>query len=389
MNSENLNFAYLKNDLTPISFSYDDLLKKHLLVIGQTGSGKTTSVKAIVNELQKINYTNIIFDPTGEYDDYQNSIKMTLGKNTFIDISKLHAKELIKLIGLKTSVNVLNKMELAINSLRIQNNIKHKTGVYKKINKKWTDFNSDNERLKLFGYDYNVRLLADQIVQEYVIPYADSKANYDYVGQELDYENIRRDWHEILAIKARVNDPKIVEFFNLKSHIKRAFKTELTFTIKQFEAAKSLHRSLVINLAPLQDFEHMQSEIISLLFKFVLLNRAKTEQRFPVTVVIDEAHRYLPKQSKLNHNGIFQVLREGRKFGINLIVSTQSPLDLPNRMRGQFSTLLVHEMSNEVEIQSILDTPDFIKEIRSLAVGEAQLTFKSRARYSIIIEEPT
>ncbi|MGY0220992.1 hypothetical protein ACW18Z_04775 [Limosilactobacillus fermentum] len=40
----------------------------------------------------------------------------------------------------------------------------------------------------------------------------------------------------------------------------------------------------------------------------------------------------------LARNGIFQVLREGRKLGLSMIMTTQSPLDLPAELRSQFPT---------------------------------------------------
>lgn len=43
------------------------LVAHHLLVVGQTGSGKTTSTLSLLDQLQRTNYTTIIFDPTGEY----------------------------------------------------------------------------------------------------------------------------------------------------------------------------------------------------------------------------------------------------------------------------------------------------------------------------------
>ena len=51
----------------------------------------------------------------------------------------------------------------------------------------------------------------------------------------------------------------------------------------------------------------------------------------------------------LARNGIFQVLREGRKLGLSMIMTTQSPLDLPAELRSQFPNVLVHRLTTPEE----------------------------------------
>lgn len=65
-----------------------------------------------------------------------------------------------------------------------------------------------------------------------------------------------------------------------------------------------------------------------------------------MTVVIDEAHRYLPHHDRqLADNGIFQILREGRKVNLSMLMTTQSPLDLSPRLRFEFANVLLHRLN--------------------------------------------
>ena len=96
----------------------------------------------------------------------------------------------------------------------------------------------------------------------------------------------------------------------------------------------------------MKQYEEVQSTVISILLKHLLNERLwTTTNRLPVKVVIDEAHRYLPTNGDLKNNGIFQIAREGRKLNLALIITTQSPLDLPSELRSQFGNLIVHHLA--------------------------------------------
>lgn len=89
--------------------------------------------------------------------------------------------------------------------------------------------------------------------------------------------------------------------------------------------------------------------------------------------MIDEAHRYLPTtEQELSRNGIFQLLREGRKVNLQLILTTQSPLDLPDRLRSQFAQAVVHRLSSQSELAA-LPVATELTTTGTLAVGEALL----------------
>ena len=70
------------------------LVAHHLLVVGQTGSGKTTSTLSLLDQLQRTNYTTIIFDPTGEYSKLPNSVTYKLGENAYLEAGQLSAHQL-------------------------------------------------------------------------------------------------------------------------------------------------------------------------------------------------------------------------------------------------------------------------------------------------------
>ncbi|CAK1227736.1 Archaeal DNA helicase HerA or a related bacterial ATPase [Fructobacillus cardui] len=52
-------------------------------------------------------------------------------------------------------------------------------------------------------------------------------------------------------------------------------------------------------------------------------------------------------------SGLAQILREGRKEGLLVAFASQSPLDLPTALLGQFSATIAHRLTNQNEWQAL------------------------------------
>jgi hypothetical protein len=67
----------------------------------------------------------------------------------------------------------------------------------------------------------------------------------------------------------------------------------------------------------------------------------------PVLVVLEEAHRYLGEgASALTRNSANRIAREGRKYGIGLLLVTQRPTELPKTALAQCGTIIALRLSN-------------------------------------------
>ena len=140
----------------------------------------------------------------------------------------------------------------------------------------------------------------------------------------------------------------------------------------------------------MKQYEESQRVVISLLLKNLLAARLQAPNNFPVNIVLDEAHRYLPQdEQQLADNGIFQVLREGRKVGLSMTLTTQSPLDLPARLRSQFANLLLHHLTSPEELSSLAITDGIdLREISRLSTGEAILLLANTPQRKIKVNLP-
>ena len=67
----------------------------------------------------------------------------------------------------------------------------------------------------------------------------------------------------------------------------------------------------------------------------------------PVLVVLEEAHRYLGETaSSLTRESANRIAREGRKYGVGLLLVTQRPTELPGTALAQCGTIVSLRLSN-------------------------------------------
>lgn len=335
------------------SMSLEQLGASHLLVVGQTGSGKTTTTLSLLDQLGRTTTAVIVLDPTGEYRALPGSQHYVVGQNCFLDAGSWDGEELLTALQISHDERQRELVDRAIQSLRIELNIHHHRGLYRKIGRTTTEFSADASRLGSWSKSYPVSLLADQLVEEMIIPFENQHADYHFLGQQYDRQLISRQWEFISTIRHRLVSRDFRELFDVSSHSGRVCY-ELHFVLQMYLTKRS-NKPLIVDLSHLTEAGSVQRTLISQLLNEMLVIRQRSarakEDMFPVELVINEAHRYLPvDQRQLADNGVFRLLREGRKAGLSLLITTQSTLDLPDRLRSQFATVLIHHLASVDEL---------------------------------------
>lgn len=319
-------------------------LNQHLLIVGQTGSGKTTSTVALLSDYQRANHAAIILDPTGEYRHLPNASVYRLGDNCYLSAGELLPAQLLEVLSLPQSKEWLHLLTDAITSLRVAQNINHQAGPLKKAGLKRDEWVMDVRQLGQWAHDYRVDLLSEQLLNEMVLPNV-THPNYELMGQVADRDRIRHNWALINHLRTQLADTRLQRLFGAQT---KATSYDLTYVLRLFLRQPMQHQSLVFDLSLLQGQMQLQQLLVSLICQVILHIRLTAATHFPVTIVIDEAHRYLPQEERqLAGNGIFQILREGRKVNLAMMMTTQSPLDLAPRLRSQFANVLFHRLSSE------------------------------------------
>ena len=362
------------------SFTVKQLTKHHLLITGQT---KTTTALSLLSKLQNCNMTTIVLDPTGEYAQLPNATVYRLGENAYLDAGQLSGKQLALLT--ETPLTLAPLIDRAIHSLRIMQNIMGRQQVMKKIGLPINDYQNQLTQLETWAQSYPIQLLPQQLIEEMIIPYDDQQANYLLLGQQYDRQNINSHWSALSNFREKLLTPAFRTLFGIQTTAKQSL-TELNFVLKIFLNQSSEHKTLVIDLSLLKRYENSQRLVISILLKQILNYRLHHYQTLPAKIVIDEAHRYLPSEEQLFQNGIFQMAREGRKFNLSLILTTQSPLDLLSRLRSQFANLIIHQLVDQEETAA-LGVANY-HEVTQLKVGKAFIKVDNHPLQKVYIDLP-
>ena len=134
----------------------------------------------------------------------------------------------------------------------------------------------------------------------------------------------------------------------------------------------------VFNLAPLTSLQKKQMIVAYYLRRMFHLRK---DGKIPPTVVIvEEAHNFAPEQASrleaLSRPIIETVAREGRKFGLSLVLISQRPIKLSTTALSQCNTHIILRITNPRDLEHIKESSEAIDArsaamITTLTPGEA------------------
>lgn len=94
--------------------------------------------------------------------------------------------------------------------------------------------------------------------------------------------------------------------------------------------------------------------VVYLLFKSIYEYRKRREGGAHLTLVLEEAHRYInanAEESKLGSYYIDKLSREGRKFGVGLIIASQVPSMLAYEVVSQCNSVIMHKITSKRDME--------------------------------------
>jgi energy-coupling factor transporter ATP-binding protein EcfA2 len=328
------------------------LFGKHCAVFGNTGSGKSCTVTSILqgiyhNKGRLINAKNkslktIIIDSNDEYSEIfnENGSKpdwVVLKDYTDLELSHkdLSFYELTQLLQ-EDSPNVIPYLKDAVLTLKQSTNVDEK---------KYYEFSQ----------------LQTEIENAVPLDKNGKKDNFTIGFLK----------HIINRIKHFSSDKRFNAVFNKQGNSIEDFLNSQT--------EKVLILSLRVPNDTLALFVYMISKSI-FNYKSNQANRTKDN----ILLVLEEAHRYIATVStdQINNYYIDKLAREGRKFGVNLMVSTQRPSEVSNTVISQCNSLIVHKITNSRDLDFIRNTIEYddksqidlltsLKQQQALVLGEA------------------
>lgn len=349
-----------------VSIRPEKLFGRHCAILGTTGGGKSWTTARIIEECLKHKTKIILLDATGEYRGFSGSFvtHFHLGRPVYEIPTSQEARSLPPTCFVESDFIALfepagkvqgPKMRAAIRSLRVATlkPIIAPLGYVRKIEQKKSSFEAAekepgiSEHLDDPRQEFNVFMLAKQIEEECVHPeafgpkYGDPKDPTRWGKESGEFSNC-------LSLVSRINAVLTSPAF---ACVFKSADPSLTVAINDFVANdKRLLRICLSGVA----YEFKAREIVANVIGRHLLNMARScaFAASPVVVVVDEAHNFLGRQiggeDAVARLDAFELIaKEGRKFGLNICLTTQRPRDITEGVLSQMGTLVVHRLTND------------------------------------------
>ncbi len=97
--------------------------------------------------------------------------------------------------------------------------------------------------------------------------------------------------------------------------------------------------------------------IARLLFQYKVFQNQEEKVKDPILFVCEEAHRYVPDKGEAQYaaaqGAIRRIAREGRKYGIGLMLVSQRPADVDSIVISQCGTWVVLRLTNSADQQHV------------------------------------
>ncbi|WP_053350652.1 ATP-binding protein [Vibrio alginolyticus] len=351
----------------------EKLFSRHCAILGATGGGKSYSMTNIIEQVITAGGKAIVIDPTGEYESLNcesyyvgNHINATK-KNQLTFPHWQFTDTDIRAFLRPSTQSQAPKLEAAIESQKIVWQFWQQKNHGLDITNKYLLNKSGQAKLP-----YEAALLAmngfiqtapwmfgniaEQIVNECVWPNGGTAnaPNATIWGGRAD-NDVGHCLNLIARIKAYSNNPNLKWMIDPDDEL-----NTVPNLIDEFCSPTNSTDVLRLDLSEVP-FEANSREILVNAIGRKLLSvarKGKISHEAPLLVFIDEAHQFLNKRigeetNRFELDAFGNIAKEGRKYGLNTIIATQRPCDIPEDVLSQIGTLIVHRLTNQLDQEII------------------------------------
>ncbi|VVB53009.1 DNA double-strand break repair helicase HerA [uncultured archaeon] len=316
---------------------WPSLMSHHLAVIAKTGGGKSYSVGVLIEELVKREVPVIVIDPHGEYISaaYQNDNKRDLARMPEFGVTP--------------------------------------RAYYRDIREYSPDVDANKTAQPLRFDERN--LDAEDIAAITSIGASESqKSLVQRAIHTCDRSRIERTF---------INLIKIIERERSMSKYGVISELERLRTVPLFQDIPTKLSGIVKKGLTIINLRGADSEIQTLCASRIckrIWQEAKVGKLPPCFVVIEEAHNFVPEQTRTIATApITTIAQEGRKFGIGLCVVSQRTARVSKNVLTQCHSFLIHKLTNPEDLGAVSEslegfTFSMNEEVQRLPIGVALIS---------------
>lgn len=431
-------FSKLSSDQEiSIPVNGNKFFNKHIAIVGSTGSGKSHTVCKIIQNAIKEKSGNfalnnshiIIFDIHSEYRSAFPNANFLSIDNLTLPYWLMNSEELEEILldtGERDNYNQSSIFRTLVTENKIMHNqeerkIFYDTPVFFDIdeitnavnNLKNETYNAKNNSRYMIN-DGSYKLPSDRKTEETSgIELTEEERIKKYFQKELKFypikaQNITKgDYNDgtldkfSVRLRAKVTDKRLDFLFGNKTK-------EITFeeVLKQLMGYGNEEKTNVtiidLSSVPFEVLSITVSLISRLIFEYgyyykrYRCNIDKDENinnDIPFLLVYEEAHKYVPKSEltkyRSSQKAIERIAKEGRKYGITLMLASQRPSEISETIFSQCNNFIAMRLTNPNDqgyVKRLLpDTlGNLIEKLPSLSAGEALLIGEAIVMPSVV-----
>lgn len=375
----------------------DKFFQRHAAILGSTGSGKSWTVASILERASKLPSTNlIVFDLHGEYRELSYADQLRVPGPDDIDSNDsnlLHLPYWLMNSEELMSMFVDNSEFTAHNQALIF----QRTVIKEK--KKLLEAEGKSEILESFTVDSPVPFDLLKVIAQI----EDKNSEMVQGARGLKKGDFNGQFSRLLArMETKRTDRRYGFLFQApaEKHYYDAFHT----LSEQLLSFQTPHKGIKVI-----DFSEVPADVLPVVLGIIgrliynLQFWMPDEMRHPVAIACDEAHIYLPRE-KGNPNqrraleSFEKIAKEGRKYGVSLLVISQRPSDVSSTILSQCNNVMALRLANNSDIATVKgmmpeSMSSFLEILPLLDVGEAlvvgdSVLLPSRIKINKPTEEP-
>ncbi len=306
-------------------------LKRHLAILAQTGAGKSNAAAVLMEELLKKGASIVVLDPHADY------ALMKTGES-----ARKYSQD-----------------------IRI--------------------FRTPLSSSRFIGE-------TGSLTSQFTIRFQDLDADEisDIMGLKEEWSTMRKIVSDMVA---NMKPPRgIQEFIRAAEDLKQEERSKISGRIRILTKVKAIFSDIT---TPMEDYlSPGQLSILDLsgmdqalanyfshrVLNTIYENKAESASSLPVFIFIEEAHNFVPPNSRTMISQIIRrIASEGRKFGMFLVVISQRPGKLDQDVLSQCNSNIILRVTNPLDQKAILESSESISEsilqdLPGLNIGEAVLT---------------
>ncbi len=370
----------------------DKLFGHHCAILGSTGSGKSGTVASIIHSVlehkpegQDLSPRIIMIDPHGEYATAFKDKAVVYKAYNEASANSGEAQQLKLpywlMSGDEFRLFVLGKTEEEATS---QNNIIYEALSYARLERAGIVQNLGDEpcgeaAIKAKNEKNYTEILnfdRDKPCQFYLSEFV---KHIDKVqGRKKDKQDALavtgREKHDKVLRKLRIlrSNPQLNFIMDELNEESPALETILSqFVGKNDKDGNKYLRIIDISGLPNEVAGPLTALIARLLFQYKLWQTKEERKSDPILFVCEEAHRYVPNhgeaQYKEAQEAVRRIAKEGRKYGIGLMLVSQRPSDVESTVLSQCNSWLILRLTNANDQQHVAKfLPDSLAGLTSM-----------------------